>query len=297
MYLATCKRDKRSFVVLKEGDKFIDFSMAWSAYQVVVEKKKEPFYAKSLDDFFHESFIELIGKVYQFIKEKKLIDFYYLRTTPNFIQPILYPSKIICLARNYGEHAKEANMTIPKEPVFFAKAPSAIIGPNEEIIAKKEWGRIDPEAELAVIIGKRCKECKEEEVYKYIAGFTIFNDVTARDIQSKDISEKEPWFRSKSFDTFAPMGPYLVTMDDISDPQNLNIKLSVNGEVRQNANTSDMLFSVPYLISYISNHFTLMPGDIIATGTPKGIAPLSNDDEIEIEIENIGVLKNRIKIT
>ncbi len=297
MYLGTSKRDGKTFVVLKEGDKFVDFSMAWFAYQVIVEKKKNAFYASSLDDFFKESFNTLVSNVYQFIKERKLLDFYYLRNEPKFIQPILRPSKIVCLARNYGEHAKEANMTIPKEPVFFSKAPSAIIGPEEEIVAKKEWGRIDPEAELAIIIGKRCKECKEEEAYGYIAGFTIFNDVTARDIQRKDISEKEPWFRSKSFDTFAPIGPYLVTMDSIGDPQNLNIKLSVNGEVRQNANTKEMLFNIPYLISYISSHFTLMPGDIIATGTPKGIAPLSHGDIIEIEIENIGVLRNKISIT
>jgi len=296
MYLGTSKRDGKTFVVLKEKDKFIDFSMAWFAYQVVVEKKKDPFYARSLDDFFEESFTELVSKVYQFIKEKRLIDFYYLRNEPQFVQPILHPSKIICLARNYGEHAKEANMTIPKEPVFFAKAPSALIGPNEEIIAKKGWGRIDPEAELAVIIGKKCKDCTKDNAYKYIAGFTIFNDVTARDIQSKDISEREPWFRSKSFDTFAPMGPYLVTMESIKDPQNLKIRLFVNEEVRQNANTKDMLFDIAYLISYISRHLTLYPGDIIATGTPKGIAPLKNGDNIKIEIEKVGTLENSIKI-
>ncbi len=296
MYLGTSKRDGKTFVVLKEGDKFVDFSMAWFAYQVVVEKKKNPLYASSLDDFLKESFTTLVSNVYQFIKERKLLDFYYLRNEPHFIQPILRPSKIICLARNYGEHAKEANMTIPKEPVFFSKAPSALIGPNEEIIARKDWGRIDPEAELAVVIGKVCKECSEDEAFKYIAGFTIFNDVTARDIQSKDISQKEPWFRSKSFDTFAPMGPYIVTLESIEDPQNLQIKLSVNGEIRQNANTKEMLFDIPYLISYISKHLTLLPGDIIATGTPKGIAPLGNGDSIEIEIENIGILKNTIKI-
>ncbi len=296
MYLGTSKRDGKTFVVLKEGDKFVDFSMAWFAYQVVVEKKKNPLYASSLDDFLKESFTTLVSNVYQFIKDKKLLDFYYLRHTPQFVQPVLSPSKIICLARNYGEHAKEANMTIPKEPVFFSKAPSALIGPDDEIVAKREWGRIDPEAELAVVIGKVCKECKEDEAYRYIAGFTIFNDVTARDIQSTDIAQKEPWFRSKSFDTFAPMGPYLVTMESIGNPQNLNIRLSVNGDIRQDANTKDMLFSIPYLISYISNHLTLLPGDIIATGTPKGIAPLKNGDNIEIEIENIGILKNKIKI-
>ncbi len=297
MYLGTSKRDDgKTFVVLKERDKFVDFSMAWFAYQVVVEKKKNAIYASSLDEFFKRSFIEMVSKVYSFIKEKKLMDFYYLRKDPHFIQPVLKPSKIVCLGLNYVKHAKEANMVVPEEPIFFSKAPSSLIGPNQEIIAKKEWGRIDPEAELAVIIGKECKDCSEDEAYKYVAGFTVFNDVTARDMQSRDLSHQRPWFRSKSFDTFAPMGPYLVTMEDVKDPQNLNIKLSVNGEVRQDANTGDMLFSIPYIISYISRHFTLFPGDIIATGTPEGIAPLKNGDTIEIEIEKVGILKNKIKI-
>ena len=296
MYLATCERNNRSFVVLKEKNDFINFSIAWSAYQVVVEKKKEPYYAKSLDDFFVHSFYETVVEVYQFIKERNLIDFYYLRNEPKIIQPILRPSKIICLARNYMEHAKEANMSVPSEPVFFAKATSAIIGNGDDIIANKEWGRIDPEAELGIVIGKECKNCTKEDAYDFIAGFTIFNDVTARDMQYRDISHSEPWFRAKGFDTFAPMGPYLVTIDSLKNPQNLDIKLYVNNELRQNSNTKNMIFDIPTIISYISNHFTLLPGDVIATGTPQGIAPLKNNDLIKIEIENIGVLENKITI-
>ncbi len=165
------------------------------------------------------------------------------------------------------------NSEIPKEPVLFLKPPSAIIGPDSEIIIPEKSNRVEHEVELGVIIGKKAKNVTEDEAEKHIFGYTVFLDITARDLQSKAKKKGLPWTVSKGFDTFAPIGPKVVLPSAI-DVKNLEIWLKVNGEMRQRGNTSDMIFSVPYIISYISHIMTLMPGDIIATGTPSGVGPL-----------------------
>ena len=198
------------------------------------------------------------------------------------------PSKIVCVGLNYVEHAKELKMKLPEEPILFLKPPSAVIGPGTEIIVPKSSERVDYEGELGVVIGKRCKAIAADEAKKHILGYTCFNDVTARDLQQKD----GQWTRAKSFDTFAPFGPWIASID----PSDADIKTRVNGQIRQSSNIADLIFGVPSLIEFISNVMTLEPGDVIATGTPPGVGRLEKGDVVEVEIEGIGVLKNRVKL-
>jgi 2-keto-4-pentenoate hydratase/2-oxohepta-3-ene-1,7-dioic acid hydratase in catechol pathway len=209
--------------------------------------------------------------------------------------PIQRPSKIVAMGRNYLAHIKELRHEVPREPLFFSKAPSALI-PHEADIVIPKWldGRVDHEAELALVVGKPCRNASEDEAMEYIAGYSILNDVTARAMQKDDIEHGNPWFRSKSIDTFCPMGPYLVPVDDAKSPDKMEINLTVNGEVKQKAGTSSMIFSVQKLISAISRYMTLQPGDIIATGTPEGVSPIKDGDVVEITITGLGTLKNRV---
>jgi 4-hydroxyphenylacetate degradation bifunctional isomerase/decarboxylase decarboxylase subunit len=206
-----------------------------------------------------------------------------------FLPPVM-PSKIICVGLNYEDHAKELKMDIPDEPIIFLKPPSAVIGHEDNIVYPRISRRVDYEAELGVVIGKKCKDVKEDEAADVILGYTAFNDITARDLQKKD----GQWTRAKSFDTFAPLGPYIVTQDEIADPQKLSIKLFLNGELKQDSSTRNFIFEIPYLIEFISGIMTLQPGDIIATGTPPGVGPMKVGDIIEIEIDKIGVLRNYV---
>jgi len=202
--------------------------------------------------------------------------------------PPTNPSKIICVGLNYVDHALELDMPIPKKPLIFLKPPSAVIGHLGKIVYPDTAERIDYEAELAVVIGKRCKKVPSENASSVIMGYACFNDVTARDLQKEDVQ----WTRSKSFDTFAPVGPFITEPGlDVSD---LSIKTRVNGKLRQDSRTSNFIFGLPELIEFISGIMTLETGDIIATGTPPGVGELSVGDEVEIEIEDIGVLKNSV---
>ncbi|AEK19035.1 fumarylacetoacetate hydrolase family protein [Methanococcus maripaludis] len=198
------------------------------------------------------------------------------------------PSKIVCAGLNYKDHAKELKMKLPKEPVIFLKPTSSIIYNEEAIKIPKASERVDYEAELAIVIEKTCKSVKKEDAKNYIKGFTILNDVTARDLQEKD----GQWTRAKSFDTFSPIGPKIVSN---LDPNNLKIQLRVNGKIKQDSNTNNMIFSVEELVEFVSSIMTLYPDDIISTGTPPGIGKLEKGDIVEIEIENIGILKNFVE--
>jgi 2-keto-4-pentenoate hydratase/2-oxohepta-3-ene-1,7-dioic acid hydratase in catechol pathway len=202
--------------------------------------------------------------------------------------PPVQPGKIICVGLNYRDHARELDMPIPDKPVLFLKPPSAVIGHNGKIVYPDTTRHVDYEAELAVIIGKRCKNIRATDAEDMIFGYTCFNDVTARDLQKSD----GQWTRSKSFDTFAPMGPYIA--DPETDTGSLAIRSRVNGKIRQDSNTSDFIFTVPQIIEFISGIMTLDKWDVIATGTPSGVGELSVGDDIEVEIENIGTLKNSV---
>ncbi len=198
------------------------------------------------------------------------------------------PSKIVAIGRNYREHAKELGNTAPEEaPLIFLKAPSALIGPGEAIVLPRESTRVDYEGELALVIGVRAKNWPRARWREALAGVCCANDVTARDLQKSD----GQWARAKSFDTFCPLGPDLVAG---LDPSDLAIETRVNGIVKQSSRTSEMVFSPAFLVEYVSRMMTLMPGDLILTGTPAGISPLSPGDVVEIEIEGIGVLSNPV---
>jgi 2-keto-4-pentenoate hydratase/2-oxohepta-3-ene-1,7-dioic acid hydratase in catechol pathway len=208
--------------------------------------------------------------------------------------PISRESKIICLGKNYAEHAKETGANIPKEPILFGKFPDCAIADGEKIHYPKYATRIDPEIELAVVIGKACKNVKKKDAMQCVFGYTITNDVTERNLEYADMKAGHPWFRSKNFDSAMPIGPAIVTKDEIKNPHNLKIELSVNDKVRQKGSTKDMIFKIDYLIEYITQYLTLYPGDIISTGTVSGIAPVKKGDTIVCKIEKIGELKNKV---
>ena len=210
------------------------------------------------------------------------------------LAPAPHPGKIICIGHNYHDHA---GATPPAYPDIFAKFANVLIGPNQPIVIPRETQAADYEAELAVVIGKRARRIAQANALDVVAGYTIFNDVTARDYQKR----QSQWTIGKSFDTFGPLGPALVTHDEIGDPGKLDLSLWVNGEQRQHANTRDLIFSVPFLIAYLSQVITMEPGDIISTGTPSGTGASRNPpiflqagDEVRIRIEKIGELVNSI---
>jgi 2-keto-4-pentenoate hydratase/2-oxohepta-3-ene-1,7-dioic acid hydratase in catechol pathway len=197
------------------------------------------------------------------------------------------PSKIVCLGVNYRTHAQEMKHTPPPNPLIFLKPSTAVIGPAEPIVLPRRWQRVDYEGELGVVIGKKAKYVPEEKAREFVLGYTCFNDVTERQFQKDDVQ----WTRGKGFDTFAPVGPWIETE---AQPEDLKLETYLNGEVRQSSRTSELIFPVPTLISFISGVMTLLPGDVIATGTPAGIAPMKPGDTIEVRIENIGVLRNPV---
>jgi 2-keto-4-pentenoate hydratase/2-oxohepta-3-ene-1,7-dioic acid hydratase in catechol pathway len=209
----------------------------------------------------------------------------YLKKSEVIFLPPVKPSKIVCVGRNYAEHAAELGNEIPKEPVLFLKAPTSIITQGDEIIIPKQSNQVEHEGELAVVIGRECKNLTEKDnPYDFVLGYICLNDVTARDLQHKDVQ----FTRAKSFDTFCPVGLFIETELDVSD---LRVTTKVNNVIKQDGKTSQMVFSVPFLIRYISNQMTLRIGDIITTGTPSGVSKLNDGDVCEVEIEGIGIVK------
>lgn len=214
--------------------------------------------------------------------------------------PLTAPSKVLAIGRNYAEHAKESGGDVPTSPVAFVKTTNALSGPDADI----RWtasmsAQVDYEAELAVVIGRRATKVSQAEALSHVFGYTCCNDVTARDAQYGD----GQWVRGKSFDTFCPLGPVIVTADGVPDPQALRVRCRVNGDTRQDASTADMVFGVAFLISYLSQYLTLEPGDVISTGTPEGVGMgrtppefLADGDVVEVEVEGIGVLRNQCRV-
>ncbi len=218
----------------------------------------------------------------------------------------IQPTKIIALGLNYREHIAESHSVkvggftdeIPDEPILFPKTPNVLIGPDEPIILPaflKDYQfedlRTDYEAELAIIMATRCRHVQPRDALSHVLGFTCFNDVSQRNLQTRD---RSGWFRGKSLDTFGPIGPRIVTPRDLPDPQNLRIRCRLNGKTVQDSNTQHMIFKIPEIIAFVSRQLTLMPGDILATGTPSGVGRISHGDVVEVEIEGIGTLRNPV---
>ncbi|WP_296635665.1 fumarylacetoacetate hydrolase family protein [Polaribacter sp.] len=213
--------------------------------------------------------------------------------------PLTRPSKIVCVGLNYVMHAKEAGMEVPNEPVLFFKSTTALVGPNDDVIIPKNSTKSDWEVELAIVIGKKASYVEEADAYDHIAGYVLHNDVSERAFQ---IEKSGQWCKGKGCDTFAPIGPFIATKDEIKDPNNLNLWLKLNGEVMQNSTTSDFIFNVEHVVSHISQFMTLLPGDIISTGTPFGVGLglkppvyLKEGDVMELGIEGLGVSKQVCK--
>lgn len=213
--------------------------------------------------------------------------------------PVDKPSKIICIGLNYAQHARETNAEIPKEPIIFFKATTSVSGPNDDIIIPKNSNKTDWEVELAVVIGKRASYVEESEAMDYVAGYCLHNDVSERSFQ---IERGGQWVKGKSCDTFAPLGPWMATKDEIKDANNLRLWLTVNGKKMQDSNTNDLIFKIPFLVSYISQFMTLLPGDIISTGTPQGVGLgmnpqvyLKEGDVVELGIEGLGTQTQHVR--
>lgn len=213
--------------------------------------------------------------------------------------PIARPGKIICVGKNYADHAKEFDSVIPESPVLFSKASTTLSGPTDPITIREGNDTTDAEVELAVVIGRHARNVEQQDALNHIAGCTVVNDVTDRNAQKEGLQ----WFRGKSFDTFCPMGPWLVTPDEFDPAQHTTLKSRLNGNVLQEGNTGDMMFQVAQLISFISRDITLEPGDVIATGTPAGVGfarnppvLLKDGDVIECEVQGIGTIRNRVEI-
>ena len=210
--------------------------------------------------------------------------------------PVCRPSKIICLGKNYAEHAREGGFDSPGKPLIFCKSPNTLNGPFDPVLLPQSSGQVDWEVELAVIIGREGKRIKRKDAYEFIAGYAVMNDVSGRQAQFSD----SQWHRGKSFDTFAPLGPAIVTKDEIGDVQNLQLTCKVDGVIMQNGNTKDMIFDIPFIVENISEDITLLPGDIISTGTPSGVGifrdppvTLNHGSIVEGSIEKIGIIMNK----
>ncbi|NWS64106.1 FAHD2 protein, partial [Chunga burmeisteri] len=221
------------------------------------------------------------------------------RGTVRLLAPVGDPEKVICVGLNYRDHCLEQGVKIPKEPIIFSKFPSAIIGPFDDIVHPEESSEVDWEAELAAVIGKKGRHIEESSALDHVVGFTVANDVSARDWQMRRNGRQ--WLLGKTFDTFCPLGPALVTKEAVADVHNLRIRCSVNGQVMQDSSTSQLIFRLPKLIAWVSRFVTLVPGDILLTGTPPGVGVfrkppvfLQRGDEVQCEIEELGTICNKV---
>ena len=274
--------------LVRFGDKGKEKPGLWKDGNIVDLKNIFPEIPDIGEVFFRENWLEKISEISdpgQTLKDR-------------IGCPIHAPSKIICLGKNYAEHAKEGGFENPEKPLIFCKTPNALNGPFDPIILPKSSGQIDWEVELAIIIGKQGKRIRKTEAWDYIAGFTVMNDVSGREAQFSD----SQWFRGKSFDGFAPAGPFIVTLDEIGDVNNLRLTAKVDGDIMQDGNTRDMIFDVSTIIEDISEDITLIPGDIISTGTPAGVGifrdppvVLKPGNVVECYVENIGTIINKVE--
>jgi 2,4-didehydro-3-deoxy-L-rhamnonate hydrolase len=256
--------------------------------------------ASSFGEDYNEQFFEAdgINRLQKFVDEKK-DSLTKLSEDVVLDCPIARPSKIICIGLNYADHAKETKATVPKEPIIFLKSTSAIIGPFDDVIIPKNSTKSDWEVELAVVIAKKASYVEEAEAMDYVAGYCLHNDLSEREFQ---LERGGQWVKGKSCDTFAPIGPFLATKDEVADVDNLRLWLKLNNQIMQDGTTANLIFKIPFLISYLSQFMTLLPGDIISTGTPAGVGLgmnpqvyLKDGDVMELGIEGLGTSKQSVK--
>jgi 5-oxopent-3-ene-1,2,5-tricarboxylate decarboxylase/2-hydroxyhepta-2,4-diene-1,7-dioate isomerase len=286
--------DDYEAVGLLEEERVIDFTRAYALYCVARDTPRQLAVHSILHMLQAGLFtVDTFSRVREFVQQHGLSHDLTVQD-PTLLAPIHRPPRIIALGRNYAAHAAESGHQPPKEPIFFVKASTAVIGPDDPVGIPRGVGRIDHEVEVAVVIGKPGRRITRRRAAEHIAGYTILNDVTAREMQSRDMAAANPWFRSKSFDTFAPMGPCITLPDEIQEPCELDLSLAVNGETRQQSNTRHLVFDIPELIHRLSRYLTIEPGDVISTGTPEGISSLQPGDVMEARVERIGVLRSPV---
>jgi 2-keto-4-pentenoate hydratase/2-oxohepta-3-ene-1,7-dioic acid hydratase in catechol pathway len=295
MKFATFEHKKRTFPGVVKGDLVIKLSSFFSLRDLNLSDSNDllPFISQADETIMHLLKEELASisssAISAMVKSGDAIKFSRVKLKA----PLLRPPAIFCLGFNYRSHAPELKRPIPEVPVTFMKPSAAIVGPDEEVVLPKVSSRVDYEVELAIVMGRGGRNIPKRGAYSSVFGYTVLNDITARDIQQRDFSLVRPWLRSKGFDTFAPLGPFIVTKDEIGDPIDLELKLVVNGHVKQQSRTKEMIFDIPSIVEYISSFTKLEPGSIIATGTPEKIGQLHDGDMIEAYVEKIGTLRNR----
>jgi acylpyruvate hydrolase len=296
MKVAQCEGEDGLFVGLEVEGQWINYSKASAIYYALLHDLMVP-PRPTIEVLLEQG--QFVAKEFQtvasFIRKHKMQRYLMPPGEVVLKAPLMRPRKIVALGLNYGLHVKEGSLSKPSEPVLFMKAGSSVIDPGAPIRIPRGLGRMDHEVELAVVIGKTASGVKRTKAMEHVAGYTICNDVTARALQTEDINRRYPWFRTKSFDTFTPLGPWIVTADAIRQPVRLDIECRVNGKVRQRSNTRHMLFDIPSIIAYVSRYITLEPGDVISTGTPEGIGRIEDGDTVTCRIEGIGELKNPVR--
>jgi len=276
------------------GDGVLDFSAAYRVQRLAIDRSDVPLFTDPAELICAGLFTaDVFKETADFVASHGMASMFTVKQ-PTILSPLARPPKIIALGRNYRAHALESGLGVPDEPIFFCKASTAVIGPEQPVVIKSDLTRVDPEVELAVVIAKGGADIPRERAASFVAGYTVLNDVTARDMQKEDLSKSNPWFRSKGIDTFCPLGPCIVLPDEIQEPVELDLEMRVNGEVRQRDNTASLMFKIPELIAFISHFMSLEPGDLISTGTPEGMAPIKPGDVMEAEVENIGILRNPV---
>ncbi|TMN21280.1 fumarylacetoacetate hydrolase family protein [Lentibacillus cibarius] len=285
-------------------DKIVDMQEAWCLWR---RSRQENDLADAAEQFFPSDptrfyaagdfVISQAKEAAAFVQTTNMEDSCFSRENVHLLTPVPEPSKIICIGKNYAEHAAEMKSDVPDYPVLFAKFANCLIGPEDAIEKSPKTCKLDYEVELTAVIGKVASQVRRENALDYIAGYTIGNDTSARDLQKRT----PQWLQGKTLDRSTPVGPWIVTADEVGDPGNLKIQSLVNGNVRQSSSTSKLIFDVPFLIAFISGLITLKPGDLIMTGTPHGVAMgmdsplyLRDGDVVTMEIENIGRLENNV---
>ena len=262
---------------------------------VIIDEK--PYDTSAFGEDYNEQFFETDGlnRLADFVKSSNLLK---VGDDVRLGSPLARPSKIVCIGLNYIDHARETNATPPTEPVIFMKSTTAIVGPNDDIMIPKDSVKTDWEVELAVVIGKKASYVGETEAMDYVAGYVLHNDVSEREFQ---LERSGTWDKGKGCDTFAPLGPFLATADEISDPHNLRLWLKLNNKTMQDGNTSNFIFNIPYLIAYTSRVMTLLPGDVISTGTPAGVGLgmkpnlyLKPGDVVELGVDGLGIATQKL---
>ena len=273
---------------------WLDMSRAYHDYQLVIDYIDGQV-LHCIDDLLARNLLcpAFFEKVFDYVEKPGMFREYVLREEPRFLQPIR-PNKIVAIGRNFRGFVSQGGYEMPDEPVFHAKSASVCIGPEQPIVVRSRYGIVDHEGELAVLIGKPTHDVTPEQARASIAGYTLLNDVTARDLQRKDIQRGYPWYRSKNLATFCPLGPMIALPETLGWPVEVELEVQVNGETRQKANTREFIFDAAELISAISQYIPLDSGDIVSTGTPDGVSSIVPGDMVEICVPEIGILRNPV---